>query len=113
MSGSWFARPLGWDLSRVSHSARVAGAHLAVTRIDGGDVSTGLVLGVVPWRPVEFVMAASSHHCAGWFDIVISGALESQVHWSVGSEAFLGPAIDGYGIDSEKGSEYVTEISSR
>ena len=92
MSGLWFARPIGWDLGRVSHSARVAGAHLAVARVDSGDAGPGLVPGSLTWRPVEFVMAPASHGCAGWFHIILSGALEPQVRRSAGSKALLGPA---------------------
>ena len=76
MSGHWFARPVGWDLGRVSHSARVAGAHLAVTLINGGDVSAGLVLGGLTRRPVEFVVAPSGGYRSDWFNIIVGGPLE-------------------------------------
>lgn len=103
MSCSWFARPTGWNLGRPSHSARVAGAHLAVTPFDSGDAGTRLVLGIVPRRTVEFAVAPTSHRRAGWFNTNGSGALEPQVHRSSGSETFLGLAAEGHGFDSEEG----------
>ena len=102
MSGSWFARPVGWNLGRVSHSARVAGAQLAVARVNGGDAGPGLVLGSLTWRPMEFLMAPASHGCAGWFNIIVSCALGPQIRRAAGSKAILDPASDGHGNDSER-----------
>ena len=112
MSGSGLARHVGWNLGWAGLGARVAGAHLAVTRIDGGDASAGLVPGVVPRRTLEFVLAPPSHHGVGWFNITGSGNLEPSVHRSAGSEAFLGPASDGRGFEPGEGYGYETEISS-
>ena len=50
MSGPWFARPFGWDIGRVSHSARVAGAYVALPGHNSIDVGKRMVPGNKPWQ---------------------------------------------------------------
>ena len=94
MNCTRLARPMGWNLGRVSLGARVAGAHLAASRVDASDAGAGLVPGVIPWRAVEFLVAAASQRCAGWVDDFGGGVVEPQVYGFAGNEAFLGPAAE-------------------
>ncbi len=89
MSSTRLARPTGWNLGRAGFGARVAGAHVAVSRFDSGDAGKGLVPGVVPWGTVEFFNAPQSERCAGGVNDTGSGTLEPQVSWPTGNAALL------------------------
>ena len=92
MSGTRLARLVGWNLGRAGLGARVAGAHLAVSRLDGGDAGKGLVFGGIPWGTTEFFVAPQIQRSAGRVNDAGGGALEPQVCWPTGHAAFLGHA---------------------
>ena len=76
MSCTGLARPPEWNLGRAGLGARVAGAHLAASRLDGSDAGKRLVPGVVPWRTVAFFVAPPSQRCAGGVNDTGSDTLE-------------------------------------
>ena len=95
MSGPGLARSVERNLNRAGLGARVAGAHLASPRPDGGNADAGLVPGGVPRGTVAFVMAPQSQSCVGWVYDTGTRVVGLAICRAARDEAFLGwSAID-------------------
>ena len=90
MSGPWFARPIGWGLGRVSHSARVAGAHLAAAGRYLDDAGAGLVPAVKPSRRLALSFGPKSRSDIDRFNRAFRHPMGPAVRRTTGDEAALG-----------------------
>ena len=112
MSGPRLARPVGWNPGRAGCGACVAGAHLALSRLDGSDANKRLVFRALPRGTVEFYVAPSFRRCAGGVNGAGGDIMVPQVYWIAGDEPPLRPGVQHPRFRPEEGEMIIYQALS-